>query len=272
MPERMTATYLTSYLAFPFAEARWRERFALGAALVLAAFVIPIIPLVFVYGYLLRVMRQAAEDDELSLPAWEDWGQLGSDGLRAMIVSTVALLPGVLIVLLGTVFYFLAITAVEAAPYGNPDEVLTQFWTLMGGMGIAYLAMALGTLLLVVGLVPMPMALAHLAAENRLGVAFRPREWWPLIRAARWDYFAAWVVIVGLGGISYWCALVPSYTVVLCCLTPLVGAPLALYVGLVGAAVFGSTYRRARADREQGSEGDQTGEENAQPLSDVSES
>jgi hypothetical protein len=133
-------------------------------------------------------------------------------------------------------------------------------------MGIMDLAMALGMLLLAIGVVPMPMALAHLAVEDRLGAAFRLREWWRLIRVARWEFFAAWVIVVGLGAISYWCTLIPSYTVVLCCLTPLIGAPLALYVGLVGAAAFGSVYVRA----EQGAESEEApaDEENGRKAAD----
>jgi hypothetical protein len=266
MPERMATTHLKSYLSFPFSDSEWRRRFMVGTGLILAALIVPIVPLLFVYGYLLQIMRRAAEGEEPALPAWEDWGRLATDGLRAMVVWFVAILPGGLITAAGAAFYALVITAADAAWYGSPDQALRGFWTVVGGMGIFYLASALGMVLLVIELVPMPMALAHLAAEGRLGAAFRLPQWWPLIRAAKWDYFAAWIVVAGLAGLSYWATLIPSYTVVLCCLTPLIGAPLALYVGLVGAATFGSVYHQARAS--QAMEGQEVGdgEEGAQPV------
>jgi hypothetical protein len=62
------------------------------------------------------------------------------------------------------------------------------------------------------------------------------------------SWFIAWVIVTGLSAILTTAATLASYTVVLCCLIPLVAAPLRSYVALVRAALFGQAYRGSTAD------------------------
>ena len=94
MTEAMATTPLRSVFQFPLRGPNWLSRFAIGCALILAASFIPIVPMLFVYGYALQVMRQAIDGQDLALPEWENWGKLGIDGLRATVVGLVYMLPG----------------------------------------------------------------------------------------------------------------------------------------------------------------------------------
>jgi hypothetical protein len=71
------------------------------------------------------------------------------------------------------------------------------------------------------------------------------REWWPLLRLNKLGYFAAWIVILGLLAAYYFVTSMAYYSLILCCLIPLISAPVSFYTLLIGAALFGQTYRES---------------------------
>jgi hypothetical protein len=108
VPESSAVTPLKAVFRFPFQGPEWRNRFLVGTAFMFAGFVVPIVPLIFVYGYALQVMRQAIEGQDLTLPAWADFYRLGKDGLRGAAVSLVFMLPGALVSFGGMALYMAA--------------------------------------------------------------------------------------------------------------------------------------------------------------------
>jgi hypothetical protein len=244
MGEVTTMTSLREIFAFPFRGPEWRNRFIIGSVILIASFLIPILPLIFVYGYAVAVMRRAIEEEALTLPRWDDWGKLAGDGVKAMIVGFVYLLPGLLVTFGGFALYFgvsLATPfALEASDGGG--------WVLLffGSFIIMLVAMFLGMLFTVLGAIPLPMATGNFVAEDDLAAAFRVREWWVLLRANPLGSFIAWVVVAGLMGILYLAVTLMYSTLVLCCAIPFLTAPVGFYLLLVGAALFGRTYRDSR--------------------------
>jgi predicted CDP-diglyceride synthetase/phosphatidate cytidylyltransferase len=95
--------------------------------------------------------------------------------------------------------------------------------------------------------IPLPVALAHFAAEDKFAAAFRFREWWRVLRANPLGFLIAWVVVVGLIGIVYFLSLTAYFTLVLICLLPFLLLPACFYVVLVGASLFGDLYAQGRA-------------------------
>lgn len=241
---------LKRLLRFPFGEPQWQGKFVVGSALTLAGSIIPIIPTIFVWGYIVRVMRQIIAGQAPSVPQWDEWGDLFRDGLSAFAIGLVYSLPAMLVWFIGMGIYF-AITfsmPFAAATGGDEAEIVMSFMLLtFGGMAIMFLAMAVGTLLMVLGAVALPMATAHFVAEERLGAAFRVRQWWRILKADKWGYLAAWVVFAGIMAILYVGILVLYSTLILCVLIPIVAAPISFYLALVGAALFGEIYRDSAA-------------------------
>ena len=86
------------------------------------------------------------------------------------------------------------------------------------------------------------MVTAHFVAKDRVAAAFQIREWWALLRVNKIGYFTAWVVTLGLISVAAIALNFVYYTVVLCCLVPLLAAPVSFYLLLVTAALFGQTY------------------------------
>ncbi len=250
MPQEIAVTSLKALFRFPFQGSDWRNRFLVGAALMFASFVIPIVPLPFVYGYVVRVMQQAIQGQELSLPAWDDWGRLAVDGLRVMLVGLVYFLPGMLVSFGGMAVYFgssFALPVMMAGASESSELLLGVPLLILASMAIMFVSMFIGSLLFFLGAVPLPVATAHFVAQDKVAVAFRVREWWPLLSRNKLGWFIAWVIMMGLVGVLYLVTMMAYYTVVLCFLIPLLAAPIGFYLALMGAALFGGTYRESVA-------------------------
>jgi hypothetical protein len=224
-----------------------RNRFLIGSLLVLASFFVPIVPLVMVSGYRLRLMRQAIAGEELRLPDWEDWGQLLIDGLCAMLIGLVYLLPGMFVLLggIGIYFVFAFSMPLMIATLQDSPVVMAMPIVFLIAMGIMFLSMTLGTVLSMLGAVPVPVAMARFVAQQRLSAAFQIREGWALLRANALGYLIAWVVAIGLFGLMYVGFWIAYASIVLCCLIPLLVAPLGFYMSLVSAGLFGHAYRES---------------------------
>jgi hypothetical protein len=240
---------LRPYFGFPFQDRESRNRFIAGSALTIASIIIPIIPALFVYGYVLRIMRATADGEPPAMPAWEDWSSLLSVGVRGAIVNFVFLLPGMAVFFLGLAVYFgilILAPIVQGTPASsaNPDAFFGFF---MIGMGALFLCMTVGSILFLLGAIPLPAALAHFAAQDRLGAGFSVREWWPILKANKLGFFISFVCTIGIFGIGYYAFLILYSTLVLLCVAIFILAPVGFYTSLVGASLFGDAYREGRS-------------------------
>jgi hypothetical protein len=209
---------------------------------------IPVVPLIFANGYSLQVMGAALRGDPLQLPPWTDWGKLGLDGLRLLVIGVVYTLPGIVVMLggwsahAGLTIFLPPVATTAAGDSGIPGFVFVAL-SFTGGMLVTVTATLLGLALILFGTGVLPAATAHFVASDRLSAAFHVREWWPLLRNNRLGYLSAWVIALVLA-IAVTLALnLGYYAVFLCCLVPIVGSPLSFYTMLISAAIFGDTYR-----------------------------
>jgi len=248
MVDTTSTTSLREVIRFPFSGPDWQKRFIIGAALIFASFFIPIVPLVFVCGYWLHVMRLAIGEEDVGLPPCDEWGTLALDGLRALLVSLAYTLPALLVFGVGLGAYATSVAVLPLfAALAEGREALPSLFIAVTFVAvlILFLSMFVGTLLLLLGLAPLPTALAHLAAQGELAAAFHVRQWWRILRANPLGTFIAWVVVAGLSTLLYVFTMLIYYTGVLCCLTPFLTALASAYIGLVSAVLFGRVYRES---------------------------
>jgi hypothetical protein len=239
---------LQEVLAFPFQGDDWQGKFGIGIGLLLLSFFIPFLPAVFVYGYVVEVMGVTIAAGRPALPVWQEWGRLFRDGGKALGVGLVYLLPGLAVLTFGCCFYFaatfgLALQDVNTA--ATPDDSFG--FVILGAMAVLFLSMSVGSLLVILGAIPLPVAAGSLAATSEFGAAFRLGYLLRLMRANPMGFFAAWVVYAGINALAYALSLVLYYTLVLACLLPFLLLPIVYYAVLVGAAEFGLAYRQAQA-------------------------
>jgi hypothetical protein len=114
---------------------------------------------------------------------------------------------------------------------------------IFGALGVLFLSLFASFCLLLIGGVPLPAALAHMAVREKLGAAFNVFEWGAVLAGDRWGYFISWVVVAGLATLIQFAIWFIYSTLILCAVAYVVIVPLGFYLMLVAAAVFAQSYR-----------------------------
>jgi hypothetical protein len=245
MPTSLTGRDLSRAFEAPFEDPLAVRKLAIGSALLLLGYLIPVLPSLIFYGYLVRLMRRALHTGQTALPDWGDWGQTLWDGLRLWAVGFVYRLPAYL--LFGVALLSLLEIPVAIQVWAQQGPSTSPFWiglpyAELAGFGAGMLASALvGALVAIV----LPAVIAHVVAQNDIGAAFRFREWWGVFSARPGAYL---IVFVVMGVCSLAVSMLGqalSASIVLCCLVPLVVSPIRAYLGIVSSIVFAFAYRSA---------------------------
>ena len=243
MATSTTTQQLQDVFAFPFKDPDWFKKLAIGSLLIIAGFIIPILPILFVYGYVMRVMRKViVEAGEPYLPEWDDWGQLFIDGLKLLGAGLIYALPALILFFLGYMIAFLPAFLVpwfeEIADASSVAFAIFPIFGMMLGFG----TMGLGILLAVAVGIIVPAALGHLVAEDRFAAAFEINAWWPVFRANLTGFLLAFVIIMGFWMIGSFIFQILYFTIILCCLMPLVFSVFSMYLSLVSLTLFADAY------------------------------
>ncbi len=235
MASQASISALKPHFLFPLADPQARRHLLLGSVLMLAGFLIPIVPTLSALGYAVRVMRRTIAGGPPSMQPWDDWGGLLKEGFRFFAVGFCYTLPGTAALMAGFIAYLAAyipaMISLEAAT--TPEAEAVSVMVLMLAIAVLFLAMAVGLLLLVGLSIPLPAAVAHVAARGSLAAGFWFREVWRMWRANALGFLIAWVVMVGLYGVVNLAVSLAYATVILLCLLPLIWAALLFYTSLV---------------------------------------
>lgn len=140
--------------------------------LIVVSLILMLIPLFFIIGYVLRVLKTTiAGFDEL--PEFDGLGRMFIGGLKVSIVVVIYMIIPWLIMDIGP---FIA--------HANP--------TISSITGLVGVIMAIIFLLL------LTIAIAHMAANDQLRAAFRIREVLDAISRIGWGKYIIWYIIVGI--------------------------------------------------------------------------
>lgn len=248
MTTALSTNDLRKTLNFPFASPNSFTTVLIGSALLFANGFIPFIPGILVYGYFVRLMRNAIQGAPPALPGWTDWEKLAKDGLRSFAVACVYMGPGFVVLVGGWFTYFALMIGgpmlMEFSPRATSLPVLRLLpLMMMGSMVVMLGSMFLGSFLMVLGALPLPVALAHFIARDQVRAAFDLRTLAKIVRADPWGYLLSWVIVVGLLGVMYVAFLLFYFTIVFCFVGYLLIIPLGFYCLAVGATLFGNYYR-----------------------------
>lgn len=212
---------LTEALEYPRAHDDWLKTILIGGVLSLFSWLI--VPGIILAGYIVHVLRGSMRGDEVP-PAFDDWGQLLSDGLRAAIIALVySLVPAVLFMIVAV---FGGLLAAGGGDLGSGMAVIT---VLLGGL-----------LALVVGLAAayvLPAALANYAETDEMSAGFS----WSALRPVLFNgtYATAWVtafaIVLAAGIVTGVLNVVPFLGVV-------VGAFVSFYAAVSAYYVIGNAW------------------------------
>jgi len=246
MTPTLTGGDIRQAFELPFDDPDWRRKWLTGSAVLLLGTIVPVLPSLLFQGYLVRVIRSRLRGNEAALPEWSNWGEAFFDGLRVWLVGVLYRLPAYLAFVIGlgsmAGIPFVIETWAERGPSTEPFWVILPFleW---GGFALGMLAAAL--LAAAAGFV-LPAAITHAIAREDLGAAFRPLEWWPVLRSRAASYLLIAVIMTACSLVVRLLAQMLSVSVILCCLVPLIVSPLRVYFGVVSSLLYARAYRSPR--------------------------
>ena len=245
--DTFTSANLKSIFTYPFKDEKWQNKLLIAGGLMLANFTIPLLPLLALYGYMMRIIKQVVEGDgEPTLPEWDDWGDLLLNGLKLMGQSFIFALPLIIlwIVGYGAMFFPIVLSELAAESGDMGSEGLLTIISLLT-MGGSYVMFGLVILLSgVLGFIQ-SVIICHVAVTEQFAAAFRFREWWRILRSNLGEFLLAYIFFTGLTiGVSLLYQVL-IFTIVLCCIVPFVLSAASGYLMLVLAPLFGGVYRHA---------------------------
>jgi hypothetical protein len=230
---------------FPFSQKSWIQKVLIIFLLMVASFIIPLIPSIFIAGYYYRVCRRIiAEDGQAALPEWDDWSRLLVDGLKYVGASIIYFIPLFISVIVMYLVMFLPMIG-TMLPIANWNGNGTPF-LMMGSMLMMFLMYPMMSLMMLLSLATgifLPPALMHLIARNSFGGAFQFSAWWKVFRANFGGYLIAFLISLALYAVVYIGFMIFAYTIVLFCLGYILLFAMAIYCHMIASALFAQAYR-----------------------------
>lgn len=231
---------------FPFQGTNRGMKWLIGSALSLASFIIPIVPLIPLYGYGAQIAKRILiQDEDPELPEWKDWGLLFSDGIKLLGAAILYTLPGFILFFGGYLMFFLINMAViPLAQIGTEPGSISP--VLFGSTAAAFLGIAgmfLGMLVFIAGLFFLPPALSHLITKNEFKAAFAVKEWWPIFKNNLGGFLLALILLVGVNFSLMWIAYLFYFTIVLCFVMPLAMLVIIYLTTVIQFSLFAIPYR-----------------------------
>lgn len=206
-------------LTFPTEDERWVTKLAIGAILFILSFLI--IPMFFIYGYMIQLIRNVMAGIEKPLPEWQDWGKLFMDGLNLFIAGLVYTLP---------IWLLMCCSFAFIIPSANMEGDAAEIMAGIGGLGI--LVMSCVVFIFAIALMVIGPAIAiQYAREGTLGACFRFSEVIAIARENIGDILIALVVVFAI-----------SFVLSLVAIIPLIGWIILLAVNMYVIFITGHMY------------------------------
>jgi hypothetical protein len=233
-------------LQFPFRDRESWTQFLIACAVMLAGFIIPVLPMILLMGYTVKIMRQIIlEKKSPSMPLWQgnDWSEMLMDGLRLYGAQIVLMLPLILVLGCGIIFIIsgsvgFSTLADESTKSFAPIAMILFFI----GVGFTVLFSILS---LPYGII-ISAATGHVAAKRSFQAAFEFKEWWQIFRAAIGQFLIVYVILMIASFIFALAIQILTITIVLMCIVPLLMIPYSVYLMLVSNTLYAQAYAKGQ--------------------------
>jgi hypothetical protein len=207
---------LGTAISYPFESEHSVQTLTIGGILTVLS--ILVIPAFLASGYLLRVIRAVTADEEL--PVFDDWVEMGIEGLKLTIVLIAyALIPTAIFLLSGGLVFI-----TEGTVSGIIGGTLGMLVAVFVGLVLLYIA---------------PVGVVRFAETKRMGSAFAFRSFWSTLTNA--SYAVGWLVALGV-------LIVAGVITTIMNAVPLVGFIAAAFVNFYVSIVVWHLYGRAVTD------------------------
>jgi hypothetical protein len=233
-------------LLFPVRDADARKQFLLACLVMLAAFIIPILPMFVLMGYGVKIMRQIIDERKNpSMPSWQgiDWTETFVDGVKLYGAQFVLMLPLMMLMGCGMISMFggtfgLAALADESTSSFAPIGMVFMF------VGVGFF-MLFSVLSLPYGIVLSAVA-PHVATKRSFSAGFEFKEWWAIFRKALGQFLLAYALSFVVSFVFVIVMQIAMMTLVLMCIVPFVMIPYSVYIMLMTNTLTAQAYLAGR--------------------------
>jgi Sec-independent protein secretion pathway component TatC len=216
---------------FVFEDDEWITKLLLAAAILLLGIIFSwllLIPLILafalLYGYGVAITRQVMQGNLAKLPAWDNWGDLITDGLKVIVIGIVYALPIIILsICLG----------IPAGALAENSQNLSSLFSV--------LLSCLSLLWAIVMSVTLPAAVAFWVAADDLSAAFRFGEVLSFVR----DNLATYLITFLMSWVANFIGQLGS---IVCGIGWLVTVP---YAWMVTGHLYGQAYVEASGQTPQ---------------------
>ena len=233
-------------LLFPVVDAEARKQFLIACLVVLAGFIIPIIPTLILLGYSVKIMRQVLDEGKApSMPKWQesDWSAMLLDGLRLFGLQVVLMLPLFILLAFGFIFTMsgsmgFSLSTEESSSSFAPIGAILLFLGIGFFILFALLSIPYGVIL--------AAALPHAVANNSFSAGLNIREWFPIFRKGLGNFILAYVFIMIISFVFVFVIQFAMITIILMCIVPFLMIPYSAYLTLISNTTYARAYNLAR--------------------------
>jgi hypothetical protein len=237
-------------LLFPVRDEEARKEFLIACAVMLAGFIIPILPMLVFMGYTAKIMRQIiGEQKTPSMPAWQsnDISDMLMDGLRLWGAQLVLTLPLLILMGCGMAFIFSGSLSFAALAENSKDSIapvgmllFVLGWLFFGLFGVLSFPYS----------VIISAALPHVAIKRSFQAAFEFNEWFTIFRKALGQFILGYLLVMAASFIFVLIMQIAMITIVFICVVPFLMIPWMVYQTLIMNTVFAQAYSLGRDQAE----------------------
>ena len=233
-------------LFFPVRDAEARKQFLIACLVVLAGFIIPLIPSILLIGYSVRIMRQIIDERKSpSMPEWQgsNWFEMLMDGLRVFGIQIVLTLP--LLIIMGCGFLFMIGGSIGFPAFMNEHN------SSLASVSLIFLFIGIGLTTLFAALsfpygIIISAAIPHAVANNSFAAGFNFKEWLPIFRKGLGNFILAYIFLMIISFVFIFVIQFALITLILMCIVPFLMIPYSAYVAIVTNTIYSQAYVAGR--------------------------
>ncbi len=236
---------LNEIFMFPLKDQEARKHLLIGALVSIAAFVIPIVPYLVLFGYTVRLVKQVFNNEPLRMVPWDDWGEMFKDGAKMFGVRFIYSIPIM-------IFALPIMIASFAMPFmmdktDSPDAMFAVLMVIMFGSFCLIFPLSILVAIFI------PAAEMHMVDKDDFAAAFRVKEWLPIFRANLGGFVVAFVIYFVASMIMSLVMQMLMVTIILACLLPLLLPVMTIYLVLIMYVTIAQAYKDGKAKVEAAS-------------------
>jgi len=238
----LNMTQLQMILLYPFRDSAARRNFLIASLLMFGNFIIPILPMLMLMGYVARIMRQIMDEKrEPSMPEWDDWNAYLTDGLRMWGFRMVIMVPLLVVMFVGMGLYL--IFMIFGVSQSN-SHTTSPF--IFAGLLVFLIVMAVFMVLAIpLGVISM-VGSAHVVAKKSFSAGFAFKEWWQIFYKNLGAFVVYYLIAMAVSFVLMFVLQVLYITIIFICLMPIVFPVILAYMILIQDALFAYAYAQGR--------------------------